>query len=560
MRTNDIIELQEVYPNRWHAKYQGNYGVYTIKITFDKTGEISNFSCTCPSDYYPCKHIHIVQEAIAERIAHSQHLADTQDKSLTVEDLLTNVSLQELRDFVVRQAKYNTDLTNAVKLEFAHKLTGANSGDKENEDDEDTNPYSSIIQDIMEDVEFDYPAYDEREEEDFEIDSLHQWFDKARDYVEQHNYNEVILICKACIEEFAEWMYNTDTDIIEYIDMYDYETTPFEILETAASSHEIDSRKLYDYCLSEMNKDKYSGTTMLRKFNDLLAVVVSKEDSDEFIALQDSLLAKVDDNASREAERILQREINFYNNTQQPEKANALIEKHIQIENFRYQIVTKHLAEQNLEKAKRLIEDFIQEKRDTGRDYLSRWDELLLEIAQKENDIQSIRTIAFSFIKRNFDRKYFDIYKSAFTPEEWSAAMENLLQHYENNSRDFSYFKYGGTKTYNFSSSAANLLVVEGATERLLHYVENNLSVDIIEKYYTSFVDLYPEKTIELFRKTIDDYVADNIGRGCYEHVAQLLDKMQKIENGEKTVSKMVAYYRLKYKKRRLMMEILNRF
>ncbi|MDR1210743.1 MAG: SWIM zinc finger family protein [Spirochaetaceae bacterium] len=53
---SDILDLRETSPNHWQAKYQGNYGVYTIKIATDgkRRGE---FSCSCPSDYYPCKHI-----------------------------------------------------------------------------------------------------------------------------------------------------------------------------------------------------------------------------------------------------------------------------------------------------------------------------------------------------------------------------------------------------------------------------------------------------------------------------------------------------------------------
>ncbi|MDR1238780.1 MAG: SWIM zinc finger family protein, partial [Treponema sp.] len=65
---SDIIDLRETSPNRWQAKYQGNYGVYTIKIATDGKHR-GEFSCTCPSDYYPCKHIAIIEEAIAERIA-----------------------------------------------------------------------------------------------------------------------------------------------------------------------------------------------------------------------------------------------------------------------------------------------------------------------------------------------------------------------------------------------------------------------------------------------------------------------------------------------------------
>jgi hypothetical protein len=44
-----IIELIQTAENNWKAKYQGNYGIYTIKITTDGKKTIK-FSCSCPSD------------------------------------------------------------------------------------------------------------------------------------------------------------------------------------------------------------------------------------------------------------------------------------------------------------------------------------------------------------------------------------------------------------------------------------------------------------------------------------------------------------------------------
>jgi hypothetical protein len=64
----NIIDLQEIASNSWKAKYRGNYGIYTIKIKTDGNKTI-DFSCSCPSDYYPCKHIPIIEDAIRERIA-----------------------------------------------------------------------------------------------------------------------------------------------------------------------------------------------------------------------------------------------------------------------------------------------------------------------------------------------------------------------------------------------------------------------------------------------------------------------------------------------------------
>jgi hypothetical protein len=36
---------------------------------------------------------------------------------------------------------------------------------------------------------------------------LDQWFDKARDNIRLKQYGEAILICKACIEEYSQWLY-----------------------------------------------------------------------------------------------------------------------------------------------------------------------------------------------------------------------------------------------------------------------------------------------------------------------------------------------------------------
>jgi hypothetical protein len=535
MKMNAIIDIQETSPNHWRAKYQGNYGIYTIKITFDQKGQTSDFSCSCPSDYYPCKHIPIVKEAIAERIAENHRSADAGEKLLTVEELLKNVSLQELRNFIVRQAKYNSDLTNAVRLEFAHRITG-----------ETSNPYSAILRDILKKTDFDYEDYYEYEE-GLSLDGLDLWLEKAQAYAEQKNYREAVLICKACIEEFAEWRQNADADadVDDYINE-SYQSTPFEVMEKTLASPDVDSKALFEYCLSEMEKDKYSGTEMFDSFNDLLAVLAAQTNPDRFIALQDSLLKKIKDKSSYEAEKILKRKINFYSNTQQPEKADELIEKNIQIENFRYQVAQKRFAEQNLAEAKKLTKDFLLKDPHAGRNYGSRWDELLLEIAQKEKDIPSIRAIAFSFINRNFDKKYFGIYKSTFAPDEWRDALENLLQHYEKDRRGF-------------SSAAADVLVAEGAAERLMQYVAKNLSVEIVERYHRAFAASFPEKTLEMFAKVTDEYAAKNIGRTHYEYIARLLQQIRKIKGGDRTAADMISRYRIKYKNRRAMMEILNK-
>ena len=143
MAMSNIISLQETSPNHWRAKYQGNYGVYTIKITTDGKQTV-DFSCSCPSDYYPCKHIAMIEEAIAGRIMqNAKSKKNGRGKGVSAEDVLKKLSREEMYDFTVRLVKNNPDLSNAVLLEFAEKIETKND-----------NKYAPVIRRALEEQAF----------------------------------------------------------------------------------------------------------------------------------------------------------------------------------------------------------------------------------------------------------------------------------------------------------------------------------------------------------------------------------------------------------------------
>lgn len=522
-----IIDLQETTPNNWRAKYRGNYGVYTIKVVTDGT-KTKDFSCSCPSDYYPCKHIPMVEDEIKKRIATVEQTSP-KEGNISIESVLKNVSPNELCNFITRLAKYNQELANAIFLEFAHK-TNTNR----------VTNYSDIIRAALKKLHFDYEDLYDYHEDCIEIDILDQWLEKARQYADKENFNESILICKACIEEYADWLLAIESDIQDYIDE-EYQYAPFEILAGIISKSEVFSKELYDYCKTEMPKTKYKKTEIYRAFNDLMAQLAPTVDPENFIELQDKLLNAIADKKSDEAKQVIQRKIDFYKNTGQPEKVWELITNNIQIESFRKELTEKKIAENKLNEAKELIMDVLS----TDNDYYQHtWNVLLLTIAQKEKDIPSIRKISFSFIGNHFKSEYYKIYKSTYTGEEWLLEVENIIRHYQKNNRFF-------------SSSIAEILLAEKQTEQLMNYVEKYLSVEILDKYHAHFPS--PEKTLALFRRSIDEYVKNNTGRTYYEYAAKLFNKMNKIKGGKAVVNEMILQYKLLYKNRRAMMEILNR-
>ena len=521
-----IVELRQTAENEWKAKYQGNYGLYTIRITTDGKKTVK-FSCSCPSDYNPCKHIPMIEEAIAERIADGMN----QGKygGLKIEKVMRNATAEELKNFIIKQTKYNDDLYNAVFLEFTAgvKNTGKNK-------------YSGIIREALASA----PVLNEDSyhyEKIMDLDILDKWIDKAKDYAAQEQYDEAILVCKACIEEYSQWLYNADEETYTAFNRV-YQTVPFTIFEDAV--RHANQKELLDYCLSEIKKDKYVGTGFYEGFQRLFATLALKVDPDTFLAFQDQLLANIADKNSHTAETILRRKVDFYQRLGRNGKALAILEENIQINSFRLEVVERKIAKKDFEEAKRLINDFFMGEGDREHHLYRTYRKLLLDIAQKENDVPVIKELAYGFIKDNFKQEYYEIYKAVFDPDEWADEREKLFLRYSDQ-------KY-------FADSAANLLAAEADAERLMHYVEKYISSENLVRYYKSFATAYSEKALELFKRVVVSYAEQNVGRSHYEYVVSLLKKMWKIEGGKEVVSELVAAFRIRYKGRKAMLEILQ--
>jgi len=528
---NDILSLQETSANSWQAKYSGNYGTYTIRIKIDGRKMI-DFSCSCPSEYYPCKHIAIIKEAIYKRIAESKKVP--KEEAITVEEVLKNVPHQELIAFIARQAKYNPELTNTILLEFIQKSTRKTE-----------NTYSLILRKALKEVDFDEDDLYDYHEDSISIDILDEWLAKAEDYIAQNRFDEAIAICKACIEEYAEWIEESATDVAEYVDPV-YQDKPFDLLTGIASRPAVDSLKLFSYCSIEMDKPKYTTADMSDGFNNLLLELADNNNADEFIALQDALLKKITDRSSFEAQRIINRKIAFYNKINQPITAWQLVTDNIQIEGFCKQVVEKKITDKNFAEAKKLISDFLSTRQNSGFYNHGIWNDLILDIAQKEADIPLIRKISFTFIENNFQTKYYRIYKSSFNKNEWKNELPRIIEHY-------------GKKGQYFSESVANIFAEEKDAANLMKYIENHLTPERIDNYHSYLAPAFPKETLELFRKAINLYAEKNTGRNIYEYIVVLFNKMAKIEGGKEMVRTMVAQYKTQYKNRRAMIEILNK-
>jgi len=522
-----IVKLRNISKNEWEAKFQGNYGLYTIKITTNGK-KTTYFSCSCPSDYYPCKHIPDVEEAIAKRIADNKK---EKKDNIQLCDLIKNVSAQDLRKFIITQSEYDLELQNAVFLEFSDNIENTKG-----------NKYLMMLRKAFESVAIDANEY--YHEEWINIDVLDQWFEKADKYIERKQYDEAILVCKACIEEYSEWLYNIDDDI-SLLFSDEYQSVPFDIMISLLKH--TNKKELFDYCLMEMKKKKYAKTEFFCGFQRIIKKLKASVDTDAFIIKQDEMLNNVKDKSSSEAEKILRQKIYYYRCLSQDKKAWAVMEDNIQIKSFCLKVVKKKINKNMFPEAKELINNYIENQNKNTDNYSDNtWNLLLLDIAQKENDYPAIRELLNKIININFEEKYYKAYKEMFDPEEWHIEREKLLQHYCN-------------EEY-FNKSVAGLLKAENDKEYLKRNIDKFLSLDRLDNYFKCISPDYDIDVRKMYKKILAFYTENFTGKHFYEHILLLLKRLSGYKNGEKTALDIINKFRITYAKRTLMMEVLARF
>jgi hypothetical protein len=387
-------------------------------------------------------------------------------------------------------------------------------------------------------TELDFYYYLE-EGELLRIEVLDKWLAKAQKYFEGKDFEQAIAISQAFIEEYAVWFKNSDFDELvfdEYLDGV------FDILSNASVEPSVDSAALYAYFKEEVKKPIYAKSEFISFFYDLMKDTATGKNEADFLKLQNQLLSKIKDKASEWAEVILDRIINFHYMRDEREKMMKVLSDNLQIVTFRKQLVHEHLKNKAWAAAKTLINDYLEYNRHHFlSNEIDEWEEWLLQIAQAEGDVKSIKQIALKKITPSFDAKYYEIYKATFSAEAWLTAVESLYKIYKSN----------------LASSLTQLLVAEKDAAKLLGYVKSDTSIKRLVAYAPHFVAEFLAETLELFEAKLNQYAEKNMGRDSYELIVEQLKKMKAIENGEAVVQKMIAAYKTAYKSRKLLMELL---
>ena len=162
-----------------------------------------------------------------------------------------------------------------------------------------------------------------------------------------------------------------------------------------------------------------------------------------------------------------------------------------------------------------------------------------------------INTCRLLFVSGRDQLEYYSKLKTLVPKEAWKSFLDTMMKETQ-----FSeYFSFGG-------NDEAEIYVKERDYERLfklLSSIRYN-QLEALMKYSYHLKDTHSEQLIAIYTSLLNDYAEQNVGRTHYELIAQALLCAKKLNGGQEAVERLVAEFRIKYKRRPAMMEILRRF
>ena len=182
----------------------------------------------------------------------------------------------------------------------------------------------------------------------------------------------------------------------------------------------------------------------------------------------------------------------------------------------------------------------------------SKWLEIKLKIYETTNRTSEvIDTCRLLFVTGRDKLTYYNKLKTLIPKEQWKSFLDAMMKETEFSN----YFSFGG-------SAEADIYVKEQDNERLFTLLSSTRydQLEALMRYAHYLKDTHSEQLIAMYTSSLNDYAERKMGRRNYEFIAQVLPCIHKLKGGQTAVKNIVAEFRIKYKRRPAMMEVLKDF
>lgn len=283
----------------------------------------------------------------------------------------------------------------------------------------------------------------------------------------------------------------------------------------------------------------------------MMQINLSIQPVEKALELIDKLLEERKD--SYDLYQLVLRKVDLLLGQKEQGKADDMIRQYLYLSEIREMEVEKLMEREQYDEAIRLLDEGIEiaEK----EEHIGTVDEWLktklriYEMTHQTSDV--INTCRLLFVLGRDRLEYYSKLKTLVPKEEWKSFLDTMMKETQ-----FSkYFSFG-------ENDEAEIYVREKDYERLFMLLSsvNYNQLKALMKYAHHLKNTHSEPLIAMYTSLLNDYAEQNLGRNHYEFVAQALLCAKKLNGGQEAVKRLVAEFRIKYKRRPAMMEVLARF
>lgn len=532
-KADAVLDFAEVSAGEYEAVVVGSQE-YSVYFELDNNS-ITKYHCDCPYDKKRiCKHIAAAifyLKANREEVEPSAKPIKRQLQSNTqrLKELLKVVSHQELIAFIEEHSKNNENFRDQILLAFSHL-----------NQDQSKEFYRNHIHAILKSAAgrdgFIYGS-----EMKYVSESLFTLLQTTDTLLQNQEYKVVYYIVTALLEEMIDaFEYSDDSggDIGYFIDL------GLEYLSKVVNENpsEAINETIFDYCIASFDQKTFDGwqwhLSVLSVANEAIIndaqveILLNRLDSiDQEYYKSDAQSIKYD---------VLQR----FKDQKEVEK---FINDNISNSDIRTKVIEEAFDKGDFDCVVDVCQKGIIYDQSDKPGLVTDWYNWLLKVAQIQNDTSKIIEYSRFLLIHNFrpQQDYYQVLKGTIANEDWHPFLEEIITEITPQTR------------WNYTELVREIYIKEEWWNRLFLLLQQNVSMANIQKNEQYLAKEYSPELVEMYNQRILIYVEKNIGRSHYKTACAYLLRMKKL-GGNEQVKALVDFFRIKYARRKALMEELN--
>ena len=499
----NVIDLKnagnEEY-NQWRAKVQGSE-TYRVVIQTDLATEAIRFSsCTCPFDGPICKH----QVAVLFSI---QMTDDEKVKKPTVsldkvDDLLSKVTFEELKDYVKLYTNNDTEFKSHLLSSFAAKSCKTVAD------------FKGVIEQALRPLKRKH-GFVKFHEFDNAVKPIEALVESASQCMMQNDFQTGVNIYLATLEKLIPALETIDDSDGVLSSIIDNSFLGLSLIKEHHPPKSILSA-LTKYAVKKSTSPAMQGMDHGWHFAELAAEVASADDENLIIKMVISLKREGKGSEFIEwysGERAANVLVHYFFNNKSEEEVLDFVNQNLKYYSIRKIAINHAIREKNLDKALTLVEDGINDAKQTKHQgTVNDLRKILLKIYLQKSDTKNIISTAEQLFNDTYgDLNSYRILKEHLPKDEWVDKSKMYKQKLE--------------KHHEYQS-LAEILKEENNAEELLRVLTVANNITLIQEYDRFIPQVLIPQLQKIYFSLITASLEARADRSNYRFNARLLKKM----------------------------------